>query len=365
MTTKYTLFTDVSSFYSNLLTALPEAQHAISIMYFTFDHGQWSDKISRILRARAANGVKIRLMVDEFGLVTDTPSNAFRNQTLMKELQAAGIQVDIFRPKGHRISQFNRLHCKVCAIDQKTAFIGGSNIGDHYLDMCDTNLRLDGDIGYTFHQLYDYIRQFSSGHVLKPVQGNKISNLHLSDLQQIADNRILLTLPGHRQDIRRALLNLILEADQAVYIRTWYFLPDREILNALLSQAENGVKVHILLSKRTRVPLVDLANYIAGHKLTKAGAQVFRYTKRYMHAKVAWNNRENIILGSANMDEKALSSNFECCLQIHNQTLAGELQRAFEADRRHCQLQTRKTLRRRSLPHQAVSYACSYAGAWL
>ena len=363
MKTNYTLFTEVTSFYTNLATALAGAQDSISMIYYTFDDGRWSGQISRILRAKAAAGVKVRLMVDELGLLVDNPRNAFRNQALMRELEAAGIQVDIFRPQGRRLSQFNRLHCKVCAIDQRIAFVGGSNIGDDYPEMRDTNLRLDGDIGHTFHRLYDYIGQFSRGSEMR--QNNTVTRLRLSDLPQLEDTPFRLTLPGQRQDIRRALLDLILNAEKAIYIRTWYFLPDREILNALLSQAENGVKVYILLSKHTRVPLVDAGSYIAGHRLTKAGARILRYKSQYMHAKVAWNDRGDIILGSANMDEQSLSGNFECCLQINDQNLADALHHTFKAELRRCQLQTRKTLRRWSWPRQAAYYACSYAGAWL
>lgn len=363
MKTNYTLFTEVTSFYTNLATALVEAQDSISMIYYTFDDGRWSGKISRILRAKAAAGVKVRLMVDEIGLLVDNLRNAFRNQALMRELKAAGIQVDIFRPEGHRLSQFNRLHCKVCAIDRKIAFVGGSNIGDDYPEMRDTNLRLDGDIGETFHRLYDYIGQFSQQNGIR--QNNVTNRLRLSDLPQIEDTPFLLTLPGHRQDVRRALLDLIFRADKAIYIRTWYFLPDKEILNALLSQAENGIKVYILLSKHTRVPLVDAGSYIAGHRLTKAGARILRYKSQYMHAKVAWNDRSDIILGSANMDEKSLCSNFECCLQINDKKLANALRHTFKAELRRCQLQTRKTLRRWSWPRQAAYYACSYTGAWL
>ena len=361
MKTNYTLFTEVNAFYANLATALAGAQDSISMIYYTFDHGHWAGEISAILHSRAAQGMKVRLMVDEVGLMADTPANALRNQTLLKELQAAGIEVNIFRPTGRRLGQFNRLHCKLSAIDHRIAFVGGSNIGDHYPNMRDTNLRLEGDLGCTFHQLYDFVGQFSQNKSIT----SRPSLLRLADLPQLEDTPILLTLPGHRQDIRRALLELILSARESVYISTWYFLPDREILNALLSQAEAGVKVSILLSHQTRVPVVDAANYIAGHKLTKSGAQVFRYTGCYMHAKVAWNERGDIILGSANMDEKSLSSNFECCLQIQNQELAQSLQRAFETDQCYSQLQTRKTLRCRSWPRQAVSYACSYAGVWL
>ena len=42
MNTQYTLFTEVKPFYASLLTALAGAQHSISMMYFTYDYGEWS-----------------------------------------------------------------------------------------------------------------------------------------------------------------------------------------------------------------------------------------------------------------------------------------------------------------------------------
>ena len=120
-------------------------------------------------------------------------------------------------------------------------------------------------------------------------------------------------------------------------IRTWYFLPDQEILNALLSQAENGVEVTVLFSHRTRAPFIDIINKIMSDKLTRAGAHVYRYKTRYMHAKEAWNDKGNILFGSANVDRWALNSNFECSLQLHNLNLAQQLQQALQADLCCCQ----------------------------
>ncbi|MCA9975740.1 MAG: hypothetical protein KC413_08315, partial [Anaerolineales bacterium] len=147
---------------------------------------------------------------------------------------------------------------------------------------------------------------------------------------------LLLTLPGHRQDIRRALLDLILSAKTAVYLRSWYFLPDEEIMHALLSQAENGVKIHILFSHHTRVPLIDVANRRLCRELTHSGAFIYRYTEGYMHAKEAWNDQNDILFGSANIDLWALRTNFECCLHLNDPQLANRLTRALNADTEHC-----------------------------
>jgi phosphatidylserine/phosphatidylglycerophosphate/cardiolipin synthase-like enzyme len=84
-----------------------------------------------------------------------------------------------------------------------------------------------------------------------------------------------------------------------------------------------------------------------------------------MHAKVAWNDQNTILLGSANLDPHSMAINFESCLEIKNQNLTWQLQRAFEADLHTCIPQTRDVFRRQSLPGKFVSHACNLASSWL
>jgi cardiolipin synthase len=322
--TQFKLFTNVDAYYTDLQTALRAAEHHIHMAYYAFDDGEIARSVGHILAQKAAAGVTVKLMVDEMGLYLDNWQNGWRNRQLLAHLQASGVQVDLFRPRGDRLSQYNRLHCKFCAIDGTTAFVGGSNIGEHYLDWRDTNLRLTGDLGDGFTKLYDSLLQFSNGSSSCP-----------SDLA-IADMPLLLTVPGHRQDIRRALLDLILSAKKSVFLRSWYFLPDEEIMNALLSQAEKGVRVTILFSHHTRMPFIDIANRGLCRRLEKAGVRVLRYNGRYMHAKEAWNDQGDILLGSANIDPWALRTNFECSLRIQDVALARQLTRELQADAVYC-----------------------------
>jgi len=359
MKTEKTLFTQVRTYYKNLLAELENAQESISMMYYAFDHGEWSQKIAQVLVDRARAGVQVRLMVDAFGQVLDEPRHALKNQIFMKEMQAAGVQVDVFKPSGNRLHKLNRLHCKVCAIDQGAVFLGGSNIGDHYPTWDDQNLRLDGPMGNTFHDVYDYVSQFSNGGATATNRGMDFSKLLAGEAQ------VWLTVPKQRRDIRDALLKLIREADKVIYIRTWYFLPDPEILEALRSQAERGVEVNVLLSHKTRVRPIDFANYIHAHKVAKSGGRVFRYTEKYMHAKVAWNDHGDVLFGSANLENMAMENTFVWCVAVRDHKLARELCRSFEADTRLCIQQTPEIFRKRPAPQKALSYACSLASPWL
>jgi cardiolipin synthase len=144
--------------------------------------------------------------------------------------------------------------------------------------------------------------------------------------------QMVLSLPGHRQDVRRGLMGLILAAGETIHISTGIFLPDREIVNALLDQIKSGRRVNILLSDRTRVRFIDAANQVILHKLVQAGAQVLRFAPSYMPTKACWNEQGTILFGSVNLDSKALNSNYECSLLFKDPRITEQLQARFEQD---------------------------------
>ncbi len=355
--TRKTLFTQVQHFYENLISELENAETRISMMYYAFVHGDWSQKIGEILMEKVREGVDVRLMADGFGQILDWPQHALKNHALLQKLKHAGIKVDRFHPSGQYLKVFNRLHCKVCAIDTHTVFLGGSNIGDYYPTWDDYNFRIEGYLGHAFHQVYDYIRTISNG---TQYEGEaKFSHFFSGDSQ------IWLTIPGVRKDIRQTLLRLIENADHFIYLRTWYFLPDTEILDALQHQAEHGVAVNLMLSHKTRVPPIDYANLIPCEKLAKSGVLIYRYHEKYMHAKVAWNDCGEILLGSANLDHVSLRKTFECCIHVIDVGLAQDLQRAFEQDKNSCICQTPEYFRHYPAIKKLRSYICNLASPWL
>jgi cardiolipin synthase len=351
---QHTLFTKVQDYYTDLVAKLGTAQNEISMTYLSFDSGEWAARISDVLCAKAQSGVTVRLMVDEVGQLLDEPRHAVQNVGLFRRLRSHGVQVNIFRPAAP-LKTNNRMHCKIAAIDGHTVFLGGSNIGDYYTTWTDSNLRVDGDFGKTFHNVYDFLLANSQN------ENTDARSLDTTNLWA-GDDRVWLTLPRQRQDIRNALMQLILNA---IFIRTWYFLPDDEMLDALCEQARKGVQVNVLLSHETRVRPVDFANYIHVHKLVCAGGNVYRYEGKYMHSKAAWNDQGDVIFGSANLDPTSMRGNFESCLQINNPTLAWELRRAFYADLVTSAQQTPESFLRRSFADKALTYACNLAAPWL
>jgi cardiolipin synthase A/B len=354
---RHTLFTNVEDYYKNLVTELATARYEISMIFLSFDSGIWANRISRILTAKAQAGVRVRLMVDEFGQALDEPRHLLKNIALFNHLRSHGVQVDVYRPASP-LQVNNRLHCKFAAIDNRTVHLGGSNIGDYYTTWTDTNLRMDGELGSTFHRIYDFLHGFSQN------CSRAESSLDTSNLWAGSD-RLWLTIPRQKYDIRDSLLDLILNADRSIFIRTWYFLPDDEMLETLCEQARKGVQVNVLLSHKTRVRPVDFANYIHVYKLVCAGGNVYRYAGRYMHSKVAWNNHSDVLFGSANLDAHSMKINFESCLKINDSKLAWELRHSFYVDLATSSKQTSQSYLRRSLADKVLTHACNLASPWL
>lgn len=123
--------------------------------------------------------------------------------------------------------------------------------------------------------------------------------------------------------------------------------------------------VNVLFSHRTPVHPINFANYLHGHELAQSGARVYRFVDGLMHAKVAWNDHGHVLFGSANTDDKALRSNFECSLVIDDSALAEQLTHVFKADIQHSLLQNTDFFRRLSLREKVLSYTFSLARPWL
>ena len=269
MKNRYRLFSEVTPFYHELVNAIAQAQESISMMYLIYDKGFWTEKLNDVLITKREAGVRVRIMVDLLGTITDHPTNIFHNFRMLKRLENAGIEVIIFQPSSSRMSFFDRLHIKLLAIDQTTLFIGGSNLGDYYTNWQDSNLRVDGEFGQAGHDLYEFVAA-NSTQGMKQIH-KKRSKLNLSDLW-VGDAQVLLTVPGSRKDICHRMLDLVLTTSDTIYFRHWYFLPNKEFLNAMLSQLERGVTLRVLLSHHTRIPIIDIFNHIPINKLVLAGA---------------------------------------------------------------------------------------------
>jgi cardiolipin synthase A/B len=67
-----------------------------------------------------------------------------------------------------------------------------------------------------------------------------------------------------------------------------------------------------------------------------AGVHVFLYEKGYLHAKTISIDSEICSIGSANVDIRSFSINYEINAVLYSERLARELENDFERDLAHC-----------------------------
>ena len=114
--------------------------------YYILAEGTVWDEIFAVLKERAAAGVEIHLIIDDFGTLTRLSDGT------LQAIKDAGIEVEIFNPVHRYINRlyFNyRDHRKITVIDGYVAYAGGINIGDEYANRDVYKRQADGSGLYT------------------------------------------------------------------------------------------------------------------------------------------------------------------------------------------------------------------------
>src|ERR1700761_8511589 len=144
--------------FPEVIEALKNAKHHIHMEYYIFEDDNIGNQIKEILIQKAAEGVKVRFIYDDFG------SRSIR-KTIVRELIAGGVEAFPFY-KILFIALSNRTnyrdHRKIIVIDGCTAFVGGINVSDRYINGTDkkqlfwrdTHVRINGPGVYYLQYLF-------------------------------------------------------------------------------------------------------------------------------------------------------------------------------------------------------------------
>jgi cardiolipin synthase A/B len=137
--------------------------------------------------------------------------------------------------------------------------------------------------------------------------------------------------------IRQLYAFMIVSAQHHVFMQSPFFIPDATIAEALMSAALSGVDVKVMVSARpsgNRLPDWAGNTYIA--EIVAAGVRVFLYDKGYLHAKTISIDAEICSIGSANIDIRSFSINYELNAVLYSKRLAQELEQDFARDLMDC-----------------------------
>lgn len=266
-----TLLTTGQEKFDDLFKAIDQAKSSIHLEYFNFRNDSINNELIRHLAAKAKEGVEVRAIFDGFG-------NASNNRPMKKHnieaIRKQGIEIYEFKPMEFPWLQdiFNRDHRKIVIIDGKIAYTGGMNVADYYIkgteivgSWHDMHCRIEGDEVNTLQKIFLRMWFLVSG---QKVYGAKyyrgITNAdYINDLKKdtcrSAGNKMVGIInrePHVTKDIIRYFyINAINDAKDSIKLINPYFTLSHSLKKAFRNAIKRGVKVEILLSVKSDIPL--------------------------------------------------------------------------------------------------------------
>jgi cardiolipin synthase len=328
---------DAAEFYASLIEDMEAARHSIHLQYFIWGADPFTERLKEILAAKARAGIEVRLLYDPVG------SLGHLTHAYVRDMRAAGVRMAPTSPlyRLHTISYRN--HRKITVIDGAIGYTGGMNIGQEHLDggqgfasWRDTQLRIVGE-GAAVLQAVFMVDWYNA------VRENLFSDAYYpTDPAPPMDGEVPVQILTSGPDsqwaaIRQLYAFMIASAQRHVFLQSPFFIPDATIAEALRAAALAGIDVRVMLSARpsgNRLPNWAGNTYIAD--IADAGVRVFLYEKGYLHAKTITIDSETCSIGSANLDIRSFSINYELNAVLYSEKLARELEEDFKQDLGHC-----------------------------
>jgi len=317
-----------------MIKELRAAKAYIFLEFFIIHPGIFWDSVLEVLEEKAAQGVEVRVMYDDMGSVFCLPRH------YDKLLQKKGIRCLAFNRfiPVMSLRHNNRDHRKLCIIDGHTAFTGGMNLADEYINRedrfghwKDSMIGLKGEAVWSMTVMFLAMWDFNSDgeeayesyrpRALPPeamVVGEK------EFVQPYMDSPL-----DHEAVGETVYLNLITKAKRYIYITTPYLIISNAVQSALTCVAKTGVDVRIItphIPDKKTVFQLTRSHYLP---LLEAGVRIFEYTPGFMHAKnFAVDDRYGTV-GTINLDYRSLFLHFENGVFLYHTPSVLDIKRDF------------------------------------
>ncbi len=302
-----------------MIKDIRKAESFIFMEFFILDYGYMWGSILEELVKKVNQGVEVRLLIDGSNLITRLHSDFER------EMEDFGIKFRVFSKMYPIISTYlnNRDHRKVMVVDGRWGYTGGINLADEYINRYerfghwkDCGLRLEGlgvdALTNLFLTMWNaakhetVVEDYNKYLVAKPIEDHDGYYVAFSD-NPTDDERLC----------QNIFLDMVNNARDYVYAMTPYFIVDNEIISALQAAAKKGLDVRICIP---HIPDKKVAfNLAKTHfaELIKYGVKIYEYTPGFVHSKTWLADGKIGMVGTINLDYRALFQNFECGVLIY------------------------------------------------
>lgn len=343
--TQVTYFPVGEDKFNEMLVQLEQAREYIFMEYFIVEEGMMWGRILEILARKAKEGVDVRIMYDgmcEFVLLP---------HTYPKKLAELGIKCKVFSPAAPVLStHYNfRDHRKILVIDGHTAFNGGVNLADEYVNHVekfghwkDTAVMLKGPAVRSFTLMFLQMWNMSEEErIYEPYLKSDFASDTANTGYVIPYGDAPLT---EKKIGEHVYIDMLYRAKKYIHIMSPYLILDGELENALIYAAQRGVDVEIIMPG---IPDKLIAYAIAKTyyaSLLAGGVKIYEYVPGFVHAKVCVSDDAEAVVGTINFDYRSLYHHFECATYMKNVACISDIAEDFEKTKEKCRVVTKQTI---------------------
>ena len=350
-----TLLTSGQEKFDDMFEAIRQAKSSVHLEYFNFRNDSIASALFDLLRLKAKEGVEVRALFDGFG---NDSNNRPLKRHHVEALRRDGIEIYEFDPVRFPWVNhvFTRDHRKIVVIDGNVAYTGGMNVADYYIkgteqvgEWRDMHCRIEGgavsQLQMIFLRIWNkvteqnvwgskYFRAYEKVE-MKGLKPDTTASAHkqvvgIINREPHTSNRI----------IRDFYLNAINAAKDSIKLVNPYLTLSPKLKKALRKAAERGVKVEIMVSLRSDIPLTPDCVFYNVHKLMKHGCHIYLYRPGFHHTKVIMVDGKFCTVGSANLNARSLRFDYEENAVILDRHVTAELEQLFDNDKSDCDILT-------------------------
>lgn len=350
-----TLLTTGQEKFDDMFEAIRQAKSSVHLEYFNFRNDSIASALFDLLRIKAQEGVEVRALFDGFG---NDSNNRPLKRSHIKKLRKNGIEIYEFDPVRFPwiTHVFTRDHRKIVVIDGNVAYTGGMNVADYYIkgteqvgEWHDMHCRIEGgavsQLQMIFLRIWNKVTE-------QNIWGSKYFRAY--EKVEMTGLKPDTTISAHKQVvgiinrepkktnriIRDFYTNAINAAKDSIKLINPYLTLSPKLKKALRKAAERGVKVEIMVSLRSDIPLTPDCVFYNVHQLMKHGCHIYLYKPGFHHTKVIMVDGKFCTVGSANLNARSLRFDYEENAVILDSHVTAELSRLFDEDKPDCDILT-------------------------
>jgi cardiolipin synthase len=315
-----------------MLEAIDEAAQSVDLLTYVYWSGDIAVRFADTLSRAATRGVRVRVLLDGVGALP-------MDRSLIATMESSGALVRWFRPARRWFRPWeasHRTHRKVLICDRRVGFTGGVGISEEW----EGDARDPGEWRETHFRV--------EGPALKGLESAFLGNwLEVApdtapDPLGTAPRKPAGSLPVQVvrssaavswSDMSTLMHTLIGLARRSIRISTPYFGPDEAIATRLMSAADNGVAIDVLVPG----PYIDArVAKVAGEDiyedLLRAGIRIWEYQPTMIHQKITVVDSQLVAIGSGNLNHRSLRQDDEVQLIVDERGFAAEVDTMLDDD---------------------------------